>query len=60
MTSYTPIRCCECDQILNGKIQVYHERKVYCENCNLRVNKLEEVVKVINTKPLSTVVHSKL
>lgn len=43
--TYGTIRCCECDQILDGKIQVYDKGKVFCENCNNRVNKLVEVIK---------------
>jgi len=43
--TYGTVRCSECDQNLDGKIQVYHKGKVYCEIDNIRVNKLEEVPK---------------
>lgn len=36
-------RCKECEQDLTGKIQCYDKGKVYCEICNVRVGKGEEV-----------------
>lgn len=30
------IKCCECGQVLNGKIRVFDKGKVWCEEDNWR------------------------
>jgi hypothetical protein len=42
------VQCSECSQVLTGKIQVYDKGKVYCETCNIRVNKVQDVYKVLH------------
>ena len=41
--TYGVTRCQECDQNLEGKIQCFDDGKVYCEICNIRVGKNQEV-----------------